>query len=79
MQALYDSNANNLKAWLFKCPRMQITTLDTHDGLGIVDVADLMTERQVPNYVRFAVARKLCGCARHLTCSKNEPVLCVKA
>jgi sucrose phosphorylase len=46
-QALYDSNASNLKAWLFKCPRKQFTTLDTHDGLGVVDVADIMTEDQV--------------------------------
>ena len=44
MQSMYDHNGSNLKAWLYKCPRMQITTLDTHDGLGIVDVADLMTE-----------------------------------
>ena len=26
---------------------MQITTLDTHDGLGIVDVADLMTDSEM--------------------------------
>jgi sucrose phosphorylase len=47
VQALYDGNANNLKAWLLKCPRKQVTTLDTHDGIGIVDVADLMTEAEV--------------------------------
>jgi sucrose phosphorylase len=47
LQALYDGNANNLKAWLLKCPRKQVTTLDTHDGIGIVDVADLMTVAEV--------------------------------
>jgi hypothetical protein len=47
MQALYDSDASNIKAWWLKCPRNQITTLDTHDGLGVVDVADLMTEEQI--------------------------------
>ena len=36
-----------MKAWLLKCPRNQITTLDTHDGIGIVDVADLMTQAQI--------------------------------
>lgn len=47
LQALYDSDATNLKAWWLKCPRNQITTLDTHDGLGVVDVADLMTQEQI--------------------------------
>lgn len=47
MQALYDGDANNLKAWMLKCPRNQITTLDTHDGIGVVDVADLMTQEQI--------------------------------
>ena len=32
---------------MLKCPRNQITTLDTHDGIGIVDVADLMTQAQI--------------------------------
>jgi sucrose phosphorylase len=47
VQALYDGDANNLKAWMLKCPRNQITTLDTHDGIGVVDVADLMTQEQI--------------------------------
>ena len=46
-QAMYDGDANNIKAWLLKCPRNQITTLDTHDGIGVVDVADLMTHEEV--------------------------------
>lgn len=47
MQALYDCDANNIKAWWLKCPHNQITTLDTHDGLGVVDVADLMSQEQI--------------------------------
>ena len=47
VQALYDGDANNIKAWLLKCPRNQITTLDTHDGIGVVDVADLMSQEQI--------------------------------
>ncbi len=42
LQALYDGDGSNLKHWLRICPRKQITTLDTHDGIGVVDVVDLM-------------------------------------
>ena len=42
LQALYDGNGENLKRWLRACPRRQITTLDTHDGIGVVDVIDVM-------------------------------------
>ncbi len=43
LQALYDENAKNLKRWLAMCPGKQVTTLDTHDGIGVVDVVDLMS------------------------------------
>ena len=29
------------------CPRKQITTLDTHDGIGVVDVVDLMSRKEI--------------------------------
>ena len=32
---------DNLKNWLKICPRRQITVLDTHDGMGIDDIAGL--------------------------------------
>jgi sucrose phosphorylase len=47
LQAIYDRNSKNLINWLRICPRKQITTLDTHDGLGVVDVADLMTPEEI--------------------------------
>lgn len=47
LQALYDGNNKNLINWLNICPRKQITTLDTHDGLPVVDVVDLMTEEEI--------------------------------
>jgi sucrose phosphorylase len=47
MEALYEHNNKNLKNWLTICPRKQITTLDTHDGLGVVDVVDLMTQPEI--------------------------------
>lgn len=43
MQSLYDADADNLKAWWLKCPRKQVTTLDTHDGIPVIDCSDLMT------------------------------------
>ncbi len=39
LDALFNKNADNLKHWLKIAPRNVITVLDTHDGIGIVDVA----------------------------------------
>ena len=47
LQALYQHTSKNLKNWLNICPRKQITTLDTHDGIGIVDVADLLSQNEI--------------------------------
>jgi sucrose phosphorylase len=47
LQALYEADATNLKAWLLRCPRRQVTTLDTHDGIGVVDVVDLMPQEEI--------------------------------
>lgn len=47
LQGIYDRSADNLKHWLSVCPRNQFTTLDTHDGIGVVDVKDLMTEEEM--------------------------------
>jgi len=38
LHALYRRTARALKAWLAIAPRNAITVLDTHDGIGIVDV-----------------------------------------
>jgi len=42
----YAEDFSPLKHWLSICPRNQFTTLDTHDGIGVVDAADLLTPRQ---------------------------------
>jgi sucrose phosphorylase len=42
LHTLYHHTNRRLLNWLRICPRRQFTTLDTHDGLGVVDVADLM-------------------------------------
>lgn len=46
LHALYKSDAEPLKAWLEISPRNAITVLDTHDGIGVIDVgADAATGR----------------------------------
>lgn len=39
LDTLFNKNAKNLKKWLEISPRNAFTVLDTHDGIGIVDVA----------------------------------------
>lgn len=39
LDCLFNKDASNLKNWLQVAPRNVITVLDTHDGIGIVDVA----------------------------------------
>ena len=41
LHALYNHTGEYLKQWLERCPMKQFTTLDTHDGIGIVDVKAL--------------------------------------
>ncbi|BCG61532.1 sucrose phosphorylase [Paenibacillus sp. URB8-2] len=47
LHALYSGKAERLTHWLNICPRKQFTTLDTHDGIGVVDAADLMTPEEI--------------------------------
>jgi len=47
LHALYSGKGENLKRWLDMSPMKQFTTLDTHDGIGIVDVKDLMTDKEI--------------------------------
>ncbi len=44
LNALYTGEGKYLKNWLDISPKHQFTTLDTHDGIGIVDVKDLMPD-----------------------------------
>lgn len=46
LHALYSGNVNRLVHWMEICPRKQFTTLDTHDGIGVVDVKDLLTDEE---------------------------------
>lgn len=47
LHALYTHRGDRLKHWLDICPRKQMTTLDTHDGIGVVDVVDLLTPEEI--------------------------------
>ena len=47
LHALYSGKGENLKRWFDMSPMKQFTTLDTHDGIGIVDVKDLMTDEEI--------------------------------
>lgn len=39
LHSLYTANAAALKRWLAIAPRNCVTVLDTHDGIGIIDIA----------------------------------------
>lgn len=52
IHTLYHHTNKRLIEWLQKCPRKQITTLDTHDGIGIVDVRGLMSQEEIDRTVQ---------------------------
>lgn len=47
LNALYSGKGDNLKRWLDMSPMKQFTTLDTHDGIGIVDIKDLISDEEI--------------------------------
>ncbi len=47
LHGLEFGRTDRLLHWLSICPHNQITTLDTHDGIGVVDAAGLMTEEEI--------------------------------
>lgn len=47
LHTIYSKSSAKIKHWLTICPRNQHTTLDTHDGLGTVDVVDLLSEEEL--------------------------------
>jgi sucrose phosphorylase len=70
LQAVYDGTARNLKHWLSVCPRHQFTTLDTHDGIGVVDVRDLMSDEELERtqenvYNRGANVKRIYNTAKY--------------
>jgi sucrose phosphorylase len=47
LYTLYTGATKNLKNWINVRPKNQITTLDTHDGLPIIDAKGLMTKEEI--------------------------------
>lgn len=47
LHALYFHTASYLANWYEICPRNQFTTLDTHDGIGVVDVRGLLPDEEI--------------------------------
>ena len=47
LNAVYFGKTMYLKNWLSICPRKQFTTLDTHDGIGVVDARYLLPDEEL--------------------------------
>lgn len=47
LYTLYSSRTERLAKWLKMSPKKQFTTLDTHDGIGVVDVKDILTDEEI--------------------------------
>lgn len=47
LHGLMSGRTDRLIHWLNICPHHQFTTLDTHDGIGVVDVAGLLEEDEI--------------------------------
>ncbi len=45
--SLYSGTSERLANWLKMSPMKQFTTLDTHDGIGVVDARDLLTDEEL--------------------------------
>lgn len=58
LHGLMSGRTDRLIHWLKICPRNQFTTLDTHDGIGVVDVTHLLEEDEI-DFVCDRVMKKL--------------------
>ncbi|PHS35580.1 MAG: sucrose phosphorylase [Alkaliphilus sp.] len=47
LHSLYSGKGDKLKYWLKIAPKNQFTTLDTHDGIGVVDAKDLLSDEEI--------------------------------
>ena len=57
LYSLYSGDNKRLLHWLQICPHKQYTTLDTHDGIGVVDVKDLLTEEEIEQTKEYLFSR----------------------
>lgn len=47
LYSLYSGQSKRLASWLKMSPMKQFTTLDTHDGIGVVDAKDLLSDEEL--------------------------------
>ena len=47
LYTLYSGKTNRLANWLKMSPMKQFTTLDTHDGIGVVDAKDILSDDEI--------------------------------
>lgn len=64
LHTLYHHTNKQLINWLKIRPEKQFTTLDTHDGIGVVDVTELLTQKEIDKvidglYKKDANAKKI--------------------
>jgi sucrose phosphorylase len=52
LYSLLDANSRYLKAWLRMCPHNQVTVLDTHDGICIPDVEDILPRYHIEALIK---------------------------
>ncbi len=57
LYSLYSGRNERLVHWLQICPRKQFTTLDTHDGIGVVDVHDLLNPEEIEETKAYLFSR----------------------
>lgn len=57
LYTLYSGSNKRLVNWLKICPRKQFTTLDTHDGIGVVDVKDLLSDEEIETTKKYLFSR----------------------
>jgi sucrose phosphorylase len=51
LHALYTHDAGPLKHWLSMSPRNAVTVLDTHDGIGVIEAAGLLSSDEIASIV----------------------------
>ncbi|MCS7243052.1 MAG: sucrose phosphorylase [Candidatus Caldatribacterium sp.] len=57
LHTLYSGSKERLLHWLRICPKKQFTTLDTHDGIGVVDAKDLLTDEEIEKTEDYLYSR----------------------
>ena len=57
LHTVFTGRTDRMRKWLEICPRKQFTTLDTHDGIGVVDVVGLLEDAEIDSIVEQVNAR----------------------